>query len=294
MSFKRRFRQFRLQSQAPAYAATGNLAANERFGYKPLASWRSIIGIVLSDCFADGMMAVRTDLYPEGLIRAIDCWQSGPKGKARKARRLRDWIRELPYAYRAAPETVFRQMRINAQLGVGIALDAIPEATSSWTTSLEVARRFREEDQDRRKVILIFARHPAPEDIILNLNAVYADSDFMDTVNATATRLNKHFAGIERWRGTQQEVVLKETTLGNDEIVSLGAFRELNDVVPLIGTPVPNALSDDQIFTLLTGKRPDEHFWTSPASAANGVRAVAQRAQEFLAKKRIWPNELPG
>jgi len=84
------------------------------------------------------------------------------------------------------------------------------------------------------------------------------------------------------------------TTLGNDEIVSLGAFRELNDVVPLIGPPDPNALSDNQVFTLFTGKRPDEHFWTSPASSANGVRSVAQRAREFLATKRLWPNALPG
>jgi hypothetical protein len=237
-----------------------------------------------------GAMAVRTDLYPDGLILAIDCWQSGPKGKARKARRLRGWTRHLPVEYRATPETVFRQMRINAQLGVGIALDAIPEATSSWTTSLEVAQRFREDDHDRKKVMIIFARHPAPEEIILNLTAVYADSDFLDTVNATAVRLNRRFAGIERWRGTQEEVVLKETTLGNDEIVSLGAFRELKDVVPLIGRPNPNALSDDQIFTHLTGTSPDEHFWTPPESASNGIRAAARRARKFLAEKRIWPH----
>jgi len=269
------------------------LAANERFGYKAARKLEEYNLYRAERLLPDGMMAVRTDLYPEGLIRAIDRWQSGANDKARKARRLRDWTRELPYAYRAAPETVFRQMRINAQLGIGIALDAIPETMSSWTTSLEVAQRLREKDQDRRKVMIIFARHPAPKDIILNLNTVYAGSDFMDTVNATATRLNTHFTGIERWQGTQEEVVLKETTLGNDEIVSLGAFRELNDVVPLIGPPDPNALSDNQIFTQLTGKRPDEHFWTSPASAANGVRTVAQRAQEFLATKRLWPNALP-
>ena len=68
----------------------------------------------------------------------------------------------------------------------------------------------------------------------------------------------------------------------------------MNEVVTLIGTPDPNVLSDDQIFALLTGRRPEEHFGTSPASAANGVRKVAQRAQEFLTQKRLWPNELPG
>ena len=237
-------------------------------------------------------MAVRTDLYPEGLIRAIDNWQAGSKDKARKARRLRQLTGHLPAPYRAASGPVYRQVRINAQLGIGIALDAIPESTSSWTTSLEVAQRFRENDQDRAKVMIIFARNPAPKDVILNLNIVYDDRDFIDTVTYTATRLNKRFAGIERWRGTQEEVVLKETTLGNDEIVSLGAFRQMSDVVPLIGTPDPNAPSDDEIFTLLTGRRPSEHFWTSPANTPDGVRRIAQHAQVFLAEKRLWPNEL--
>jgi hypothetical protein len=64
----------------------------------------------------------------------------------------------------------------------------------------------------------------------------------------------------------------------------------LNDVVPLLGTRDPKALSDEQIFKELTGKAVDEHFWTSPESAATGVRNVANRVQAFLAEKRLWPN----
>lgn len=238
-------------------------------------------------------MPVRTDLFPDGLIRAIDNWQAGSKDKARKARRLRDWSCELPAHYRAAPARAFRQVRVNTQLGIGVAVGAIPEAVSSWTTSMEVARRFREEDQDRDKVMMIFARHPTPLDVILNLNAIFADPDFLETVAATSARLGRQFAGIERWQGTQQEVVLKETTIENDEIVSIGAFRQLTNVVPAIGRRDPKAPSDDEIFRILTGRRQDEHFWTSPESATNGVRNAAYRVQEFLVEKRLWPNQLP-
>jgi hypothetical protein len=45
-------------------------------------------------------------------------------------------------------------------------------------------------------------------DIIINLNALYADSDFIDTVHAT-----RAFPSIERWQGSQEEVVLRETTI---------------------------------------------------------------------------------
>ena len=238
-------------------------------------------------------MAVRTDVFPDGLIAAIDGWQSGSRNKAPKARRLQKWARHLPSKYRALNDTVFRQMRINTQLGIGIAFGAIPERISSWTTSLEIAQRFRESDQDREKVMIIFARRPSKENIILNLNAVYGDGDFLDTVNAAAAQLKKRFPGIERWHATQKEMVLDETILKNDEIVSLGAFRQLNDVVPLLGTPDPTAPADNEILALLTGTTSDEHFWTSPESASNGVRQLAQRTHEYLANKRLWPTELP-
>ena len=230
-------------------------------------------------------MAARTDLYSETLIRAIDSWQSGSRDKERKARQLREASRCLPPLYREAPEIVFRQVRANAQLGIGIALAATPDAVSSWTTSQEVAQRFREHDQDRYKVMMIFARRPAPNDVILNLNVVYADPDFMDTVRATAERLCREFLGITRWQGSQMEVVLEETIIANDEIVSLGAFRQLSDVVPTIGTPDPKAPSDDEIYRELTGSRTDEHFWTSPDSAAQGVRNAAERIRAFLAER---------
>jgi hypothetical protein len=159
---------------------------------------------------------------------------------------------------------------------------------SSWTTSLEVAKQFRQEDQDRKKVMMIFARRPTPGDVIIDLNTVYADNDFLETVHATAVRLKKAFRGIDRWRNTQEEVVLNETIIGNDEIVSLGAFRQLSDVVPLIGAREPGAPSEDQIYRE-TGTRSDRHFWTSPESADTGIRNAAESIRKFLAKKRLWP-----
>lgn len=237
-------------------------------------------------------MTVNSDLYPEGLIRAIDRWQAGSRDKARKARRLWDWSRHLPPEYRAPPIRVFRQVRVNALFGIDMAVGALPEAISSWTISRQVAERFRQEDLDREKVLMIFARHPTADDIIINLRALYTDPDFMETVRATGAQLGKTFRGIERWQGSQDEVVLRETTIANDEIVSLGAFRQLNNIVPLLGTRDPNAPTDEQIFKELTGKAADEHFWTSPESAATGVSNVANRVQALLAEKRLWPNDL--
>ena len=237
-------------------------------------------------------MAVRTDIYSDDLVDAIDDWQAGSNNKASKAERLIEASKHLCPSYRVAPLEVFRQVRVNAQLGIGVALDAIPDFISSWTTSLDVAQHFREKIHDRTKVLMIFRRQPAAGDIILNLNAIYADPDFMETVRATVERLGRTFKGIDQWQGSQKEVVLRETVIGNDAIVSLGAFRELSDVVPQIGERDPAAPSDAAIYKELTGTAASEHFWTSAASAEEGTRNAAKVIQAYLKDRSLWPVEL--
>ena len=139
---------------------------------------------------------------------------------------------------------------------------------------------------------MIFARSPDPDDVILNLEVLYDDPDFLETVSATASRLGRSFRGIDRWKGTQKEVVLRETAIVSDEIISLGAYRQLSDITPLIGTRHPSAESNDEIFQKLTGTAVNDHFWTSPQSAAQGVRNAAAKLQAFLHAKRLWPRGL--
>ena len=133
-------------------------------------------------------MPVRSDFYTHALIEAIDDWQAGSKDKERKAARLIKASEHLPANYRTAPAEVFRQLRANAPLAAGVAFDAMADFVSSWTTSLEVAKHFRESDGDRTKALMIFRRRPMPGDVILDLNVVYADPDFMDTVRDAETR----------------------------------------------------------------------------------------------------------
>lgn len=235
---------------------------------------------------ATNNMAIRSDLYTDELIDAIDDWQAGSKDKERKAMRLIETSKHLPSQYRSVPPEVFRQLRANAPLAIGVALDATPDFVSSWTTSIEVAKHFRETDQDYLKALMIFRRRPAASDVILNLNEVYAGPDFMDTVQNAEERLARKFKGVKKWQNSQREVVLNESVLANDDIVSLGAFRDLDTVVPTIGTPqVPEA----EVREKLELPPIDEHFWTSPDAAANGVKNAAERIRTLLMDKRLWP-----
>lgn len=237
-------------------------------------------------------MVVTSELFTDELIQAIDDWQSGSRNKQNKAEALKKASSHLPESYRKVPDRAYRQVRVNYKLGVGIATDAIPENVSSWTTCLEIAKAFRERDGNREKVMMIFARSPMPEDVILNLNAIYADPNFMETVKAAEARLGHPYKGITRWQNDQKEIVLEETIVGNDDIISIGAFRQLADVVPLIGTRAPNAPSEDTISHMLIGTPNDKHFWTSAESAAVGVKNAAESCRQFLQDKRLWPKDL--
>lgn len=234
-------------------------------------------------------MPVRSDFYTHALIEAIDDWQAGSKDKERKAARLIKASEHLPANYRTAPAEVFRQLRANAPLAAGVAFDAMADFVSSWTTSLEVAKHFRESDGDRTKALMIFRRRPMPGDVILDLNVVYADPDFMDTVRDAEKRLGRTFNGIGRWQNSQREVVLNETVIGNDDIVSLGAFRDLDAIIPTIG---PSLVPEAEVRKKMGLPPTDQHFWTSPESAACGIKNAAERIQVYLKDKRLWPGEL--
>jgi hypothetical protein len=119
---------------------------------------------------------------------------------------------------------VFRQVRVNALFGIGMAVGALPEAISSWTISRRVAERFRQEDRDREKVLMIFARHPAADDIIINFRALYTDPDFMETVRATGARLDKTFPGIERWQGAKKRSCSEKQRLPTTKLFHLAHF----------------------------------------------------------------------
>lgn len=237
-------------------------------------------------------MPQRLDLFTPQLIKAIDNWQAGSSGKARKARRLREFSRHLPVSYRSPVPIVFRQMRGNFRHTIGIAAGFIPDAISSWTSSLQVAQTLGEDHVDPSKVMLIFTRRPSHHEIILNLNDIYSDPDFMDTVDVVERHLGKRFdKGIRCWSNTQHELVLRETDIANDQIEFIGAFRRLSDVVPTIGQRDPAAPSDEAIFKELTGRRTNQHFWVARHGAQASILRVAQRAQEYLAERRIWPHK---
>jgi hypothetical protein len=77
----------------------------------------------------------------------------------------------------------------------------------------------------------------------------------------------------------------------NDDVAFIGAYRNLGDVVPLIGQPSADAPSDGEIMKELVGVGFDEIFWAPEASADAALRRYIDRAKELineLRSPRVW------
>jgi hypothetical protein len=136
--------------------------------------------------------------------------------------------------------------------------------------------------------MVIFARIPKSKDVILNLNVVYRDPDFLFMVREAEERLQRKFSALAKWGNDQHEVILEGTIIENDQIVSVGAYRKLIDAIPIIGTPSHDTPSEDEIMKRLTGKTESEHFWTSSESAQTAVANTARKIREALASRALW------
>ena len=108
----------------------------------------------------------------------------------------------------------------------------------------------------------------------------------MDTVDNAIT---KPVHRLEVFTGAGR----RRTWSDEDKARIVAEIAVSGESVSAVARRHPNAPSAEQIFKELTGKAVDEHFWTSPESAATGVRNVANRVQVLHAEPTSNARERP-
>lgn len=229
-----------------------------------------------------GKLMTNTSPFSADLIRAINQWQRGMEDKAKKLCNLISASSVLPDAYKRVDQLLYRQVRLYADLPREFILDEMQQDGSAWTLSRDVAKTFRQNSNDRQKIMFLFEKDPSDCEVILNLDALYSDPDFLKEVERLEAAENTRFKGIRAWEGSQREIVLHPTTVSYGEIVAFGAFRCLGDVVPLIGPRDPSAPSDNEIMRELVGASEEEHFWTDIGNAEGVVTRVLENVRGAL------------
>jgi hypothetical protein len=173
------------------------------------------------------------------LLQAISDWQRG--GDAKQSRRrgeaLKESCKSLPEKFRTCPLRCFRQIAL-LKGGVWdlIGEDKLSEKISSWTTSIEVAKSFKNgvppEGQGYQGVILCTS--PNQNSVIVNFGELYDEPAFLAAMEQRRNSITGYHDGAGRYGNDQREVVLEIASVTQQEIYSMGGhsspFDDLVDI----------------------------------------------------------------
>lgn len=165
--------------------------------------------------------------YTVSTLQAISDWQRGgdPKQNKRRGKTLKEQSASLPYDYRTCELCCFRQIAL-PKGGVWdlIGEDKLSEKVSSWTTNIEIAKRFKggvpPDGQGYQGVIICV--YPQPGDVIVNLDKLYRDTAFTQALEKNKEVISSFHKGAGCYGGEQNEVVLEILSVSQQDIYSMG------------------------------------------------------------------------
>jgi hypothetical protein len=163
--------------------------------------------------------------FSRNLIKAVNAWQAGSVGKAKKASRLRDAVNtaNLNDYYRSCDEPCYRRSTLVGKAVKELLFEFyISEETSAWSTRQNIVASFRDGPPNPPVPGVIFKHAPKAGEVVLNLVRLYEHPEFWKSVDhwdAQGLNLSK---GIKRYHNSQYEVVMNVDQVLHDEIFAFG------------------------------------------------------------------------
>jgi hypothetical protein len=170
------------------------------------------------------------------LLQAVSDWQRSSTEK--RAAALKEQCASLPAKFRTSVKRCYRQVGLTKGFVWDlIADDCLREKVSSWTLSYPVAITFKNgvppQGSDYQGVIVAIER-PASAQIIVNINQLYKDRDFLAAMEANKASITRYAEGAGRYKGSQQEIVIEMDTVSKSQIRSLGGHSsDLHELTTL-------------------------------------------------------------
>lgn len=166
-------------------------------------------------------------MFDVGLLQAISDWQLGGDAAAKKVRgeRLKVLAADLPAEFKLCTADCYRRLSLTKgsvwKVGTEFALE---ETISSWTWSLNVAQTFKEGVPPKGYQGAIFAHQPSPQEVIVNLNALFSNAAFQRAVSEHCKEIKNFDKGTGRYGNSQCEVVLSLEKLPLDSVHCWGGY----------------------------------------------------------------------
>jgi len=185
-----------------------------------------------------------TDIYSKEFVELIDRWQEkgSGKGKVKIGAELKQQAASIDDKYKTCNVKCYRQYGFQKDLVYKIHTDLeFTEKISSWTIDLNCAKEFKNgiPGKDGGYYGFIFEIFPKPEQIILNLNELYADPLF---INACKKYAGSIPGGIGKYGNSQKEIILEVEKVNVNMITAYaGHNTDLRKLVESQFGPVSDA-----------------------------------------------------
>lgn len=226
-----------------------------------------------------------SDLYSVELIQAISDWQRGGSSaqKQKRGAVLKKLAATLPERFRETTDRCYRQIALSEGhlRHVGTKYELL-ESISGWTKSELVAQEFKGGVPAKGGYQgVIFAVIPTEGQVILDIAALFADEGFNAAIKEHQGSINGFYDGINRYRSSQQEVVLEMESVPLAALHAWGGYSSSsNDLAHMFfgHSPTPEEWAAFQQLMQRTGVTSGPYWLTTPDAVARVNRRLKYEA----------------
>ncbi len=173
---------------------------------------------------------------------ALSAWQSGwgenPTIRRKRAETLKYEVRRFPLKFRTVSVPCYRKRFLYKGDLVAIVMrDESNEGATSWTTDIRFAEQFKGLIRPDAVSAAIFKHTPEQGEVIISLQALWADSDFVVAANAFRESYPDDARGLFNFTDSQSEVILEVPLRGSEIIALTGVSSSFDELCDTAGAP---------------------------------------------------------
>lgn len=231
--------------------------------------------------------------FSDKFLSAIGGWQRGWREDKDRRLVLAEELNaaviaeNLPIQFRSAGTTCYRKRFLvpnnpqnDGDLGPLFLNGAIDEGLASWTTDKKFAQDFKDPLRNGT-FAAVFAHLPQPEEVLVNIPALWANNAFDEAVKAFYVRGGSNVDALMHFKFRQGEIVMK-APLKYEELAGICGKSSPFDILCEAAGLITNEEKDDFWKKLVeANKFPEEPTWLT----REATLAVLDRARtKFLDK----------
>ena len=222
--------------------------------------------------------------FSDSFLSALDEWQRGWREDQTKreelAGRLEPEALALPAKFRSVAGLCYRKRFLHlGDFEQVLMFDRKEEGLVSWTTSLPYAETFKGLKKPDAVCAAIFEHTPAEDEVILNIEELWADAHFVQAAEDFRQRNPGLSAALFHFQERQGEVILRAPLRGSEIIRLTGTSSDFDELCERAG--IPEADRDAHFQRLVeTGNVPGDLRYIDTEQSRRAVKRTIQKMHD--------------